>query len=113
MNKRQRKKWLKQHNKYIPYKELWSLDMAIAHYVHPRLKLFKRLNIGYPTYLSAEEWDEILDKMIFSFEEIKKDCMGCEISFDDPDWKNKVVEYDSKIQEGLELFGKHFRDLWW
>lgn len=99
MNKRQRKKWLKQHNKYINPKETWSLDWTIANFVYPRLKLFKKLNNGHPTNLSMEEWDEILDKMIFSFEELKKDFVVC--------------KDEQKIQEGLGLFAKYYRELWW
>ena len=38
MNKRQRKKWLKQHKKYINPRETWSLDVTIANFVYPRLK---------------------------------------------------------------------------
>ena len=113
MNKRQRKKWLKQHNRYFDPRETWSLDVTIASYVYPRLKLFKKVNIGYPPDISMKEWNEILDKMIFSFGELKKDYIGYEINYDDPDWKDKIDEYDHKVQEGLDLFGKYFKYLWW
>lgn len=140
MSKRQRKKWLKQHGKYINPKDTWSLDYTIAEFVLPRLKLFKEKTLGYPGTGEAntpEKWDAILDKIILSFELI----------LDDDDWWMGDPEYDvSKylewgecghiirkngydevnnrcqeerkrreqvIQEGLDLFAKWFRSLWW
>jgi hypothetical protein len=77
---------------------------------------------------AAAEWDAVLDKMIFAFEHIV-----------DEDWEEefRTGEFDSskaigeegwtgtykcdhqavqkvydQIQEGLELFGKHYRHLW-
>lgn len=51
--------------------------------------------------------------MLFSFKVLKEDCVGLEIDFDDPNWKNEIDKTNERIQEGLELFGKYFRDLWW
>ena len=54
-------------------KETWSLFTNIAEYVLPRLKLFKRLQNGYPGRDEAdtpEKWYEILDKIILAFEYI-------------------------------------------
>lgn len=42
MKKRQRKKWLKKHGKYVSYSDLWNLDITIAKFVLPRLKKFKK-----------------------------------------------------------------------
>lgn len=114
MNKRQRKKWLKQHNKYFDPRETWSLNWTIAKFVYPRLKKFKKENIGFPhEFKTIDEWNEILDKMLFSFKVLKEDCVGLEIDFNDPNWKNEIDKTNERIQEGLELFGKYFRDLWW
>ena len=76
MNKRTRKKWLKEQGLYVNPKETWNLDYTIAKFVLPRLKLFKKLNNGYPGregMETEEEWDEALDKMIWSFEQIIND----------------------------------------
>ena len=48
MRKRQRKKWLKKHGKYVPYSDLWSLDITIANFVLPRLKKFKKKILVIP-----------------------------------------------------------------
>lgn len=83
MKKRQRKKWLKQHNLYVNPIECWNLDLTIAKYVLPRLKLFRKDVDGYSanTVSSYEEWLEILDKMILAFEYIVE---GDAWKFDDP-----------------------------
>lgn len=82
--------------------ELWSLDSTIAEFILPRLIEFRKELVGYPGNLTSESWAEILDKMIWSFENLE-----------DLDWPDgKDEEYNRKFQEGLELFGKYFRDLW-
>ena len=43
MNKRTRKKWLKEQGLYVNPKETWNLDYTIAKFMLPRLKLFKKL----------------------------------------------------------------------
>ncbi len=88
--------------------DTWSLDWTMAKFILPRLKLFKEVNNGYPNGFTSEGWDEVLDKMIFA--------MTAEA---DGSWNyyNEDVEearaYWDKVQEGLELFGTHFTDLWW
>lgn len=99
MNKRQAKK---KRNKSI-YRDTWNLDWAIAKFVHPRLVMYKKVTDGYPgTLESPEEWDEILDKMIFAFEAIIKD-----------DFVLYSKESRKIIDEGLDLFRKYYFDLWW
>ena len=82
---------------------------------------------------------ETLDKMIWSFREIAEDFPGESQFFlkNGKKWKTKKIkrgnkhmgselvetgleldkegltEYTNKIQEGLTLFGKHYRTLWW
>ena len=82
--------------------ETWNLDITIAKFVLPRLKRLKQLQNGYPGDLAEEKWDEILDKMIFSFDKITNDE---EIVMEQPQAE--------RVQEGLDLFANRFRDLWW
>lgn len=96
------------------YRETWNLDYEIACFILPRLAYFKDHCNGYPYDLTKatddgyiitenayEEWERILDKMIKAFEIIVK---------------NKATftkEEERKIvQEGLDLFGKYYFDLW-
>ena len=93
--------------------ETWNLDANIAKYILPRLKRFKEINNGHPVEVSAKEWDIILDKMINSFE------FHIQIFVDQDDddlntmpknaQKRKWEEYN----EGLLLFAKYYKHLWW
>ena len=58
MNIRMKKK----HQKNHMYQDTWSLDYYIAKFVLPRLKLFKKVERGYPCDLkSIDEWHDILE----------------------------------------------------
>lgn len=87
--------------------ETWSLDSVICQFVLPRLKRFKELNIGYPGgEITWEKWNEILDKMIFAFE----------FNLVMDDWSHDKPGFDAeyaKFEEGMQLFAKWFRHLWW
>jgi len=88
--------------------DTWNLDGEIAKFTIVRLKRFKEVNNGFPGHDTTKEgWDEIIDKMIFALDKISK--------WDDKDNGDSTwdKEDQEKINEGLELFGKYFRDLWW
>lgn len=118
MNKRTRKKWLKKQGLYINPKETWNLDVTLAKYILPRLKLYKKLTIAYPGCGEAdtfEKWEEILDKMIWSFEQVAS-CYECEewkFDMNDLSWREKVNVMNKRTDEGLMLFAKFFRSLGW
>jgi hypothetical protein len=86
--------------------ETWSLDSAIAEFIVPRLKRFKQLQNGFPMGLTEQQWDVIVDKMIFAFEfHLMKD-----------NWSDNKAGFDAeyeKYEEGLQLFTKWFGHLWW
>ena len=87
----------------ISSEETWSLCDQAAIFLAPRLKAFKENAQGFPTeFKSMEEWEAVLDKMIFAFESFVSDNYH---EFSDEDLK--------RIDEGLQLFAKYFRDLWW
>lgn len=123
MNKRQRKKWLKQQGLYVDPKETWDLDYTIAKFVLPRLEYFKKVNNGYPGHDemdTPEKWDAALDKMINAFRTLASDnyyYAEYGINSDDyPDRKSYLAAIDARtteIQEGLMLFAKWYRHLWW
>ncbi len=88
--------------------DTWNLDHTIAEFVLPRIKRFKEITISYPGHLDKDSWNKILDQMIFSFEAILN-----EWNLNEPKMTvEERKEYDKKVQEGLDLFGKYFRDLW-
>ena len=93
--------------------ELWNLDHTFAKFVLPRLKRFKEVNQGYPASITYEVWDEYLDKMIYAFENIDYD----DKSYDGVEWYDMPQEARDavfeKVNEGLDLFRKHYFSLWW
>jgi hypothetical protein len=83
--------------------EMWSLDYSIAVFTLPRLQLFKKYAKGCcPGGISSSaEWQRILGKMIKAFRHIAKE----EHYVSEP-------KVDKAIEEGLELFHKHYFALW-
>lgn len=153
--------------------DTWSLDHTLAHVIYPSLLQLKATKHGVPSefgdvgggteysqdsfdfykdsYDEAFElgilrWDEILDKMIWSFEQLIRADYGEKYHHGKLEWEfvdsggtypnpvtGKVEKtyqmvdknpnehwydaeghhlHEERIQEGLELFGKHFRSLW-
>lgn len=103
MNKRIKKK--KGLSK-ITNEECWGLNITLAKYILPRLEKFKILNTNSCPceFESLEDWHEIIDKMIYSFKFIIKDELIMDIEL--------LKIENEKVQEGLGLFAKYFRDLW-
>lgn len=128
----------------IDIHDIWNLDVTLAHIIFPALLQHKATSQGVPSEfaivggedfveqqsfdfyseshdearnVSAERWNDILDKMIWSF---------YQIAFGEYDnlYRNgfadetKVYDHigfalhDEKIQEGLTLFGEYYRGLW-
>jgi len=82
--------------------ETWSLDETIAEFVLPRLIRYKELNDIYPSNMTQEEWDIILNKIIYSF--------GFYAS------KERYTasrEQYNEARDGIILFAEHFNKLWW
>lgn len=112
--KKQRKKW------GFDERELWSLDSTIAKFIAPRLKKYKECPKSYPCSLAYDEngnikkgrkeegyckktekeWNKMLDKMIFSFENYEL-------------IHQHDTETNKKIDEGIKLFAEYFSALWW
>jgi len=154
--------------------DTWSLDHTLALIIYPALLQLKATKHGVPSEVvndvggeewsqqesfdfykethdqafevACERWNEILDKMIWSFEQLLKDEYDELYHHGKTDWDwvetNKqfpnpitgkleatyqMVDKDpdahwydheghmlheERIQEGLELFGKYFRNLW-
>ena len=104
----------------------WSMDSTLALIIHPLLIQLKETKHGIPSEMfdivgvewekhtdeefqrCIDKWDEIMDIMIDAFYKIIHDENE---PFDAPYYvENKA--YNDRIQEGCELFGRYFRDLW-
>ena len=153
--RRKRQKW----TTGFPHEESWDFKSALASWALPRLKHMKDNLHGYPSRLIPEEkleemfagkevvregwdireesgmkeWNKILDKIIWSFENHDNEPTPTEpenydsrcnmTKYDDGsteyehlddrpwDWTECEV-HDKKVQEGLDLFAKYYKDLW-
>ena len=116
-------------NIHIDDFDVWSLDYTLACIIHPALVRLRETKHGYPelwedgmvthhnydrqlhfdfideeveTKYLIEKWNDIMDKMIYSFGQIVEDKL-----FDITDQKQL-----DEIQEGIDLFAKHYTSLW-
>lgn len=89
------------------YKDMWNLDHHFAIEINKRLKYFrKHRSGGHPIDTKNNtEWNYVIDKMILGFDNIINEW---KVDFDIADDK----QFYNEINEGLDLFRKHFRDLW-
>lgn len=122
-NKKSRKIKIKIH----PY-DTWNMDHTLALIIVPMLKQLKETKHGAPfvdnedvpeelwrketpdiPFLEEpdekhfERWDYVIDEMIWAFERI--------LDSDDIE-KSNDEEIMNRIDNGLKLFGKYYRDLW-
>ena len=115
----------------IDKSDTWSMDHTLAHVIHPMLVQLKATNHGYPSGLTEKKWDDIMDEMIWAFEQKLRDNwegdyyeyreMGPEESKDPNDlFSLKLVWEDPKgraahqkrMTNGFKLFGKYYENLW-
>jgi hypothetical protein len=98
--------------------DLIDCNKLIARKVLPPLKAWvKSKRYGYPQGLkSKEEWDAILQKILWSLEELATEKHENEVLYDedmDPDTQfEKTMAIWDDTQEGLELFGKYLGAMW-
>ena len=53
--------------------DTWSMDHTLAMIIHPMLVQLKATTHGHPSNLTEQEWDQILDEMIWAFEQKCRD----------------------------------------
>jgi hypothetical protein len=90
--------------------ETWSLDSVICRFILPRLIRFREIAGGYPGgEMTRQKWDETLDKMIFSFDW----SVNCDKEIYSKISQHALEQNWKKYEEGMALFAKWFRQLWW
>jgi len=91
--------------------DIWGLDHHLAKLISKRLKVFIKNLHGHPSELNSfEEWLEVLNKMIWSFDFVAGD-YGYEEDKEFPSDKESEA-LNKQCQEGLDLFAKYFMTLW-
>lgn len=111
--------------------ELWNLDRTIASFVLPRLKAFKETSHTLPISLKSQEWNEVLDEMIWGFNYIVNndeitDAIAEKYGMNNisPDkylnlpqenknaWYKEIAEHEKRRDNAMKLFGEWLRNLW-
>ncbi|MBO7494947.1 MAG: hypothetical protein J6T98_00220 [Salinivirgaceae bacterium] len=91
--------WSHKHN--YPIAEVWNTDNTLAQLIAPRLQTFKELDkhcipVGFS---DMRQWNNTIQQMIDAFELMKS-------------VRTPSNDEETVVKTGLELFCKHFRDLW-
>ena len=94
------------------------MDCTLALIIHPMLVQLKAKTYGYPSDLTEERWDEILDEMIWAFGHKSKEmdagdmCRDKCSNFGDPICKACMNETQTRLTNAFMLFGKYYENLW-
>ena len=101
--KRKRKMKIHIHNF-----DVWNMDDTLARIIVPMLKKFKEQGNSRPSNLSEKKWNDILDQMIWSFEQIieGRDDAARDLS------PEEYKKHNKRIDDGMKLFAKYYRHLW-
>lgn len=92
--------------------DVWNLDHSLAKIIHPALIEFKEKSVSLPCNIDLldapnikedDRWSYIIDEMIWSFSVIADE--DIDICLENKDF------YD-RVDNGVRLFGKYYRDLW-
>ena len=74
--------------KTIDVEELYDLDITIARFILPRLMAYKKHCECTPNLnMTQEEWNGILDKMIYAFDRI-----ACQTEEDTPEYSQGLAQ---------------------
>ena len=94
----------------------WGLDTYLGDIALPVLKYLRNNKCGIALVEGFEDksfeeqekaWNDVLDKMIKSFQLIKDDDFDTEVH--PIEW---YKEHQEQIQEGLQLFARYYQNLW-
>ncbi len=96
--------------------EFFSLDYSLSLYIYSQLCYFKENCLFcYPSELTLEQWEDILNKMIEAFKLMIIEDKTFEQTMHLGVKEQKIISKNKqkKINYGLRLFIKYFRDLWY
>lgn len=110
----------------IDTQDTWSMDCTLAHIILPMLVQLKETQHGHPNRLTEQEWDDILDEMIWAFDQKCRDNWQDDFYGDyieDPkngsmagsfEWidHDGMKAHQERMTNGFKLFGKYYENLW-
>ncbi len=83
--------------------EMWNLDYSLAKLILPRLKLFRQTYSGLPAGLTKDQYEDILDEMIWTF------TWYCGEQWS---YGKDYTANSKRADDGLKLFAEYFGGLW-
>ena len=90
--------------------DTWSMDHTLAPIILPMLVQLKATKHGHPADLTEQEWDDILDEMIWAFEQKCRDDWMDDYDYS---WDSEEAKaHQERMSNGFILFGKYFENLW-
>jgi hypothetical protein len=98
--------------------DTWNMDYTLAMIIHPMLVQLKATQQGHPNGLTEQEWDNILNEMIWAFEQKTKHidpldaCHDKCSNFGDPVCKACLTETQERMTNAFKLFGQYYENLW-
>ena len=102
------------HTRGYKSSEVFDLGSAVVRYTLPKMKIFRDNMCSHPPDYTVEEWKDILNRIIGSFEWYESI-----VEMEGEHWdrykklsvEEQQIEY-SKYEENMVLFAKHLMTLW-
>ena len=91
--------------------DTWSMDQTLAPIILPMLVQLKATQHGHPANLTEKEWDDILDEMIWAFEQKCRDDWMRDYDYNKWD-SDGATAHQKRMTNGFKLFGKYYENLW-
>ena len=115
MNTRIRKK--KRLLKYsYSKKDVYNAGFTASEYLYALIREFRHADkYSYPYALTPKKWDDVLDAMLWSLDQVRRDYPDSPDSHDyesKEKFKSDLEEYNAKMNQGLGYFAKYIHDLW-
>lgn len=86
-------------------RDVWAIDWYLVSWLPQALEDIKSTKMGYPAGMTEKRWNRDLDKMIKGL----KDCKRLlELNYP----KKQEYRITNSSEQGLDLFRKHFYNLW-
>ena len=93
--------------------DVWNINTFIEEKLVAILKEYKKTSMGHPTGINQEEWDKIIDRMIFLLTEMNEDTCSFKYEEDNLVNYNKKAKYRNKCKnEFYDLLKKWHWELW-
>jgi hypothetical protein len=98
--------------------ELWHLDEVFYDFFIPRLVEFRNYHSDFPTGLTEDKWNEILDKIIIAFKYGYCYSIGYSKNYDKYmknlgfKTRKELLDNYNIYDEGMDLFKQYLHTLW-